>query len=68
MDERANKIERRLHWTNGAVAELYADHIDPETGEIIRLELSELRAQAAGKAQTREQKAQMRALLQEETA
>ena len=34
MDERANKIERRLHWTNGAVAELYADHIDPETGEI----------------------------------
>ncbi len=40
------------------------ERIDPETGEIITLDLPTLRALAASKAQTREQKAQMKALLQ----
>lgn len=40
------------------------ERIDPETGEIITLDLPTLRAQAATKAQTKEQKAQMKALLQ----
>ena len=40
------------------------ERIDPETGEIIRLDLPALRAIAAAKAQTAEQKAKMRALLQ----
>ncbi len=39
------------------------ERIDPETGEIIRLDLPTLRAEAAAKAQTKEQKEQMRALL-----
>ena len=38
--------------------------IDPDTGEIITLELTTLRSLAASKAQTREQKAQMKLLLQ----
>ena len=38
--------------------------IDPETGEIITLDLPALRTLAASKAQTKEQKAQMKALLQ----
>ena len=40
------------------------ERIDPETGEIITLDLPTLRALAASKAQTKEQKAQMKALLQ----
>ena len=40
------------------------ERIDPETGEIIRLDLPTLRTLAAAKAQTKEQKAQMKALLQ----
>ena len=40
------------------------ERIDPETGEIITLDLSTLRTLAASKAQTKEQKAQMKALLQ----
>ena len=40
------------------------ERIDPETGEIITLDLPTLRAQAAAKAKTKEQKAQMKALLQ----
>ena len=40
------------------------ERIDPVTGEIITLDLPTLRALAASKAQTREQKAQMKALLQ----
>ena len=40
------------------------ERIDPETGEIIQLDLPTLRALAASKAQTKEQKAQMKALLQ----
>ena len=40
------------------------ERMDPVTGEITRLELPTLRAQAAAKAQTKEQKAQMKALLQ----
>ena len=40
------------------------ERIDPETGEISTLDLPTLRALAASKAQTKEQKAQMKALLQ----
>ena len=40
------------------------ERIDPETGEIITPDLPTLRALAASKAQTKEQKAQMKALLQ----
>ena len=40
------------------------ERMDPVTGEIIRLDLPTLRAMAASKAQTKEQKAQMKALLQ----
>ena len=40
------------------------ERINPETGEITRLELPELRALAAAKAKSKEQKAQMKALLQ----
>ena len=40
------------------------ERIDPETGEIITLDLPTLRALAASKAQTKEQKARMKALLQ----
>jgi len=40
------------------------ERIDPETGEIITLDLPTLRALAASKAQSKEQKAQMKALLQ----
>ena len=40
------------------------ERIDPETGEIITLDLPTLRALAASKAQTKEQKAQMKSLLQ----
>ena len=40
------------------------ERIDPETGEIITLDLATLRTLAASKAQTKEQKAQMKALLQ----
>ena len=40
------------------------ERIDPEIGEIVTLDLPTLRALAASKAQTREQKAQMKALLQ----
>ena len=40
------------------------ERIDPETGEIIRLDLPTLRTLAAAKAQTKEQKTQMKALLQ----
>ena len=40
------------------------ERIDPETGEIISLDLPTLRALAASKAQTKEHKAQMKALLQ----
>lgn len=39
------------------------EHMDPVTGEITRLELPELRALAASKARTKEQKAAMKALL-----
>ena len=40
------------------------ERMDPVTGEITRLDLPTLRALAASKAQTKEQKAQMKALLQ----
>ena len=40
------------------------ERIDPVTGEIVTLDLPTLRALAASKAQTKEQKAQMKALLQ----
>ena len=40
------------------------ERIDPATGEIVTLDLLTLRALAASKAQTKEQKAQMKALLQ----
>ena len=40
------------------------ERIDSVTGEIITLDLPTLRALAASKAQTKEQKAQMKALLQ----
>ena len=40
------------------------ERIDPVTGEIVTLDLLTLRALAASKAQTKEQKAQMKALLQ----
>lgn len=40
------------------------ERVDPETGEIITLDLPTLRALAASKAQSKEQKAQMKALLQ----
>ena len=40
------------------------ERVDPVTGEIITLDLPTLRAQAAAKAKTKEQKAQMKALLQ----
>ena len=40
------------------------ERLDPVTGEITRLDLPTLRALAASKAQTKEQKAQMKALLQ----
>ena len=40
------------------------ERMDPVTGEITRLDLPTLRAIAASKAQTKEQKAQMKALLQ----
>ena len=40
------------------------ERIDPVSGEIITLDLPTLRALAASKAQTKEQKAQMKALLQ----
>ena len=40
------------------------ERLDPVTGEITRLDLPTLRALAASKAQTKEQKAQIRALLQ----
>jgi len=40
------------------------ERIDPETGEIITLNLATLRTLAASKAQTKDQKAQMKALLQ----
>ena len=39
------------------------ERMDPVTGEITRLELPELRALAASKARTKEQKAAMKALL-----
>lgn len=39
------------------------ERLDTETGEIIRLDLPALRTAAAAKAQTKEQKEQMRALL-----
>ena len=42
------------------------ERIDPETGEIITLDLPTLRALAASKAQSKEQKAQMKALLQKQ--
>ena len=40
------------------------ERMDPVTGEITRLDLPTLRALAASKAQTKEQKARMKALLQ----
>ena len=40
------------------------ERLDPVTGEITRLDLPTLRALAASKAQTKEQKTQMKALLQ----
>ena len=40
------------------------ERIDPVTGEIVTLDLPTLRTLAASKAQTKEQKAQMKALLQ----
>ena len=40
------------------------ERMDPVTGEITRLDLPTLRALAASKAQTKEQKPQMKALLQ----
>ena len=40
------------------------ERMDPVTGEISRLDLPTLRALAASKAQTKEQKAQMKAMLQ----
>ena len=40
------------------------ERVDPVTGEILTLDLPTLRAQAAAKAKTKEQKAQMKALLQ----
>ena len=40
------------------------ERMDPVTGEIIRLELSKLRALAASKADTKEHMAQIKALLQ----
>ena len=40
------------------------ERMDPVTGEITRLDLPTLRALAASKAQTKEQKAQMKTLLQ----
>ena len=40
------------------------ERMDPVTGEITRLDLPTLRALAASKAQTKEQKAQMKAMLQ----
>ena len=40
------------------------ERMNPVTGEITRLDLPTLRAQAAAKAQTKEQKAQMKSLLQ----
>ena len=40
------------------------ERIDPVTGKIVTLDLPTLRALAASKAQTKEQKAQMKALLQ----
>ena len=40
------------------------ERMNPVTGEITRLDLPTLRALAASKAQTKEQKAQMKALLQ----
>ena len=40
------------------------ERMDPVTGEITRLDLPTLRALAASKAQTKEQKSQMKALLQ----
>ena len=44
------------------------ERIDPETGEIITLDLPTLRALAASKAHTKEHKAQMKALLQKHGA
>ena len=34
MDEKANRINNRLYWTNYNISALYDECVDPETGEV----------------------------------